>query len=74
MSTHTVTPPDPRPLLTPAEAAHLVNVSLKTVYREIGRGSLPARHVGRQLRIDPEDFNRYLDRANGGELPRGDPQ
>ena len=47
-------------LLTPADAARLANVSRDTVYREIARGALPAKHVGRQLRIDPVDFRFYL--------------
>jgi excisionase family DNA binding protein len=46
--------------------ARIANVSLSTVRREIERGALPARHVGRQLRIDPADFRTYLDR----EAPR----
>jgi putative molybdopterin biosynthesis protein len=50
-------------MLRPAEVAELVNVSRKTVYREIGRGELPAIHVGRQLRIDPIDLNQYLGRT-----------
>jgi putative molybdopterin biosynthesis protein len=61
--TQTVTPEDTRPLLSPAEAARLANVSRKTVYREIDRGALPALHVGRQLRIDPTDFRLYLDKG-----------
>jgi putative molybdopterin biosynthesis protein len=49
-------------LLSPADAAKLANVSRETIYREVARGELRARHVGRQLRIDPEDFRLYLDR------------
>jgi putative molybdopterin biosynthesis protein len=49
-------------MLTPAEVARLVAISRKTVYREIERGELPAIHVGRQLRIDPTDLNRYFGR------------
>jgi putative molybdopterin biosynthesis protein len=49
-------------LLSPADAARLAQVSRDTIYREIDRGELPARHVGRQLRIDPADFRGYLDR------------
>ena len=49
-------------MLSPAEVAQLANVSLSTVRREIDRGELRARHVGRQLRIDPGDFRTYLDR------------
>ena len=48
-------------LLTPAEVARLANVSRDTIYREISRGVLPVRHVGRQLRIDPTEFQAYLD-------------
>jgi putative molybdopterin biosynthesis protein len=49
-------------LLTPAGAAHMAQVSRETIYRAIDRGELRARHVGRQLRIDPADFRTYLDR------------
>jgi excisionase family DNA binding protein len=55
----TATAEDARPMLTPAEIAELANVSRKTVYREIERGSLHALHVGRLLRIDPDEF-RHL--------------
>jgi putative molybdopterin biosynthesis protein len=48
-------------LLSPADAARLAQVSRDTIYREIDRGELPARHVGRQLRIDPDEFQAYLD-------------
>jgi len=56
----TATPDDTRPMLSPAEVAELANVSRKTIYREVDRGALPAQHVGRQLRIDPDDLNQYL--------------
>jgi excisionase family DNA binding protein len=49
-------------LLSPADAARLAQVSRDTIYREIERGELHARHVGRQLRISPDDFAAYLDR------------
>ena len=61
MSTHTPTR-DGTVLLSPADAARTAQVSRDTIYREIERGELPARHVGRQLRIDPADFRSYLDR------------
>jgi excisionase family DNA binding protein len=60
MSTQTPTRDD-TVLLTPAEVARLANVSRDTIYREISRGVLPVRHVGRQLRIDPTEFQAYLD-------------
>jgi putative molybdopterin biosynthesis protein len=50
-------------LLTPADAAQLAKVSKDTIYREIDRGELRALHVGRQLRIDPQDFSVYLKRG-----------
>jgi putative molybdopterin biosynthesis protein len=52
-------------LLSPADAARMAQVSRETIYREIERGELRARHVGRQLRIDPADFRNYLDREGG---------
>jgi excisionase family DNA binding protein len=64
MSTQTPTRDD-AVLLTPADAARLAKVSRDTIYREIDRGTLPALHAGRQLRIDPFDFRRWLER--GGE-------
>ena len=58
----TQTAPERKAMLSPAEVARLANVSLSTVRREIDRGELRARHVGRRLRIDPADFRRYLER------------
>jgi excisionase family DNA binding protein len=57
----TVTPENTGRLLSPAEVAALANVSRKTIYREIDRGELAVLHVGRQLRIDPADFRRWLE-------------
>jgi putative molybdopterin biosynthesis protein len=54
-------------LLTPTDAARLAKVSRDTIYREIDRGALPALHVGRQLRIDPDDFRHYLAREGTAE-------
>jgi putative molybdopterin biosynthesis protein len=59
----TATPVDESVFLSPAEVARLAAISRKTVYREIDRGELRAVHVGRQLRIDPEDFRHYLGRT-----------
>jgi excisionase family DNA binding protein len=60
MSTQTPTR-DGTVLLTPADAARIASASRETIYREIERGALPVRHVGRQLRIDPLDFRHYLE-------------
>ena len=49
-------------MLTPANAAPLANVSRKTIYREVDRGSLRALHAGgRLLRIDSTEFRRWLE-------------
>ena len=50
MSTQTPTR-DGTVLLTPADAARVANVSRDTIYREIERGALPVRHVGRRWQI-----------------------
>jgi excisionase family DNA binding protein len=60
MSTQTPTR-DGAVLLNPADAARLAKVSRDTIYREIDRGTLLALHAGRQLRIDPHDFRRWLE-------------
>jgi excisionase family DNA binding protein len=39
-------------------------VSRDTIYREIERRSFPALHVGRLLRIDPDEFRHYLARES----------
>ena len=64
MSTHTPTR-DGIVLLTPSDAARLANVSRDTIYGEVQRGALPAKHVGRQRRIDPTDFSHYLKSDKG---------
>jgi excisionase family DNA binding protein len=61
MSTQTPTR-DGTVLLTPTDAARLASVSRDTIYREIERGTLPALHVRRLLRIDPDEFHHYLAR------------
>jgi excisionase family DNA binding protein len=45
-----VTSPDPE-YLTAAEAAAVLRVNVRTVYRQIRAGRLDARPVGRALRI-----------------------
>jgi excisionase family DNA binding protein len=44
----------------------MAQVSRETIYREIDRRELRARHVGRHLRINPADFRAYLDRERVG--------
>jgi excisionase family DNA binding protein len=50
-------------LLTVDQVAHLCQVSIRTVYRAIARGSLRASHLGRggAYRIRPEDVEAWVD-------------
>jgi excisionase family DNA binding protein len=48
----------PRPWLTQPQVAEIFQVSEQTVRRMIARGELPARRVGAQIRIRPEDVER----------------
>jgi excisionase family DNA binding protein len=47
-------------LLTPAEAAALARLSVKTVYRAIWSGELPATRVRGRWRIVQESLWRWL--------------
>ncbi len=48
---------------TPDDLAHLLQVSKLTVYDLIKKGDIPAYRVGRQMRIDAVDFERYKSRG-----------
>jgi excisionase family DNA binding protein len=50
----------PEPLLSVADAAAFLSVSVKTVRRLLGRGELGASRVGRQLRISRSELLAYL--------------
>lgn len=47
-------------LMTVQDAAQKAQVKPITIRREIQRGKLLARRVGRLIRIDEGDFERYL--------------
>ncbi|HHY99362.1 MAG TPA: helix-turn-helix domain-containing protein [Firmicutes bacterium] len=47
-------------ILTPEEAARYLRVDLRTVYRILREGRLPAGRVGRQWRIRKEELDRFL--------------
>jgi excisionase family DNA binding protein len=52
---------DSKEILTPREAAQLLQVSLETVRRLLRNGQLPGRKVGpRQWRIRRADLDEYL--------------
>jgi excisionase family DNA binding protein len=50
-------------LLTVEQVSELCQVSVRTVYRAISRGSLRASHLGRggAYRIRPTDLDEWLD-------------
>jgi excisionase family DNA binding protein len=49
-----------RPLLSVRAVATRLGVSEKTVRRLVGRGELPALHVGAQLRFSPVELECWL--------------
>lgn len=53
-------------LLTPADAAQLARVSVKTIYRAIGSGALVASRLGAVYRITPENYTRWVDGSATG--------
>lgn len=50
-------------LLTIEEAARILNVSGRTVRRQIASGSLQALRIGRSVRVSPEALEGYLTAA-----------
>lgn len=48
-------------LLTVPEVAHILRVGVNTVYREIQKGHLKVSRVGRLIRVQLVDVQRYLD-------------
>lgn len=54
-------------LLTPREAAEVLNVSTRTIYREGERGNLKKIRVGSRLRFRMEDIQKYI--ADAEEAP-----
>lgn len=50
-------PTIPSPHLSPAEAADYLGLSIKSVRRLISTGDLPARRIGRLIRIRVEDLD-----------------
>ena len=54
-------------LLTAREAAEVLNVSTRTIYREGERGNLKKIRVGSRLRFRMEDIQKYI--ADAEEAP-----
>lgn len=51
------------PSYTTDDIATMLKISKLTVYDLIKKGELPAYRVGRQIRIDAEDFKAYKEKA-----------
>ena len=54
------------PFLTPSEVLMRLRVNVKTLYRLIGTGELPAVRIGRQWRVRPHDLETWLRRHESG--------
>lgn len=50
---------------TPEEVANILKISRYTVYELIKRGELTAYHIGRKVRVEPADLDRYIQNAKG---------
>jgi putative molybdopterin biosynthesis protein len=48
---------------TPDEVAKILKISRFTVYELIKRGELTAYHIGRKVRVEPADLERYIQNA-----------
>jgi len=62
------------PFLTPTEVLTRLRVNVKTLYRLIGSGELPAVRIGRQWRVRPHDLESWLRRHESGATPSLDPR
>jgi len=50
----------PTRLLTGKDVAHLLKISSSQAYKIIRRGALPAVHIGRSIRVRPEDLKTFI--------------
>lgn len=53
---------------TPEEVAKILKISKFTVYELIKRGELAAYHIGRKVRVEDADLERYKQKAKGGSF------
>jgi excisionase family DNA binding protein len=59
----------PTRLLTGKDVAHLLKISSSQAYKLMRRGELPAVHIGRSIRVKPEDLESFIARnttSDGG--------
>jgi excisionase family DNA binding protein len=55
----------PPGLLTPQEAARRTGVHVETIRRAVRKRELPASRIGRAVRIDADDLDRWLRQDHG---------
>lgn len=48
---------------TAEELANMLSLNVMTIYRYIKAGRLRAYKIGKEFRIDGEEFNKFLDKA-----------
>lgn len=53
--------------LTAAEVAEILKISKYTVYEMVKRGDLPAYRIGKKIRIDIKDLERYIQQGKINE-------
>ena len=52
----------PSRLLTGKDVAHLLKISSSQAYKIMRRGELPAVHIGKSIRVKPEDLDAFITR------------
>jgi excisionase family DNA binding protein len=50
----------PTRLLTGKDVAYLLKISSSQAYKLMRRGELPAVHIGRSIRVKPEDLENFI--------------
>jgi excisionase family DNA binding protein len=56
--------PNVRPVMTPRQLAQFLQVSPRTIAREIREGRIPYVRVRKQVRFIPEDVLRHLRKSD----------
>lgn len=57
-----VEPPKPAKLLSSREAAKMLNISDRTLWKLRNSGEIPAIKIIRSVRFDQNDLQKYIDR------------
>lgn len=56
------------PLLTTRDVAQIARVTTRTVKNWIASGKLPVIRLGRNVRIDPNDLQKYINENRGNKV------